>query len=80
MPDFDIIIGINFLSCYGHEIDYRKKKVQFHLYDGEKFTLREGHVLSLLIKSVKARKTLSKGYMGYLVHDMNKFNESISSL
>lgn len=57
MPNFDIILGMDFSSRYGAEIDYRKKKVQFHLDNGEEFTFGEGCVMNIIIGSVKARKS-----------------------
>lgn len=37
-------------------------------------------MLSMMNISVKTRKMLSKGCIGYLVHMVNKVNESIPSL
>lgn len=41
MPNFDVIFSIDFLSKYGIEINYRKKKVWFNLNIHEKFTFGE---------------------------------------
>lgn len=60
MFDFDVILGIDFLSQYGIEIDYQKKKVKFHLNDVEEFIFDEGCMLSLMIKNIKTRKLLNK--------------------
>lgn len=35
ISDFDVILGIDFLSWYGVEIDCRKKKVRLHLDNNE---------------------------------------------
>lgn len=35
MPNFDVILDIEFLSRYWIEIDYRMKKVKFNLDSGE---------------------------------------------
>lgn len=56
MLDFDIILGI--------EIDYRKKKVQFSLNGSDEFTFGETQLLNMMINNVKARKMMSKGYIG----------------
>lgn len=40
MPNFDVILGMD-LSQYEVEIDYKKKKVHFHLDDSENFTSGE---------------------------------------
>ncbi|XP_044502571.1 uncharacterized protein LOC123223472 [Mangifera indica] len=74
MLDFDIILGMDFLSKYGAEIDCRKKKVKFNLDNGDEFSFSEGRLLSMMISSVRARKMLSKGCIGYLAHVVNKSN------
>lgn len=80
MSDFEMILGIDFMSWYGFEIDYKKKKVWFHLDDGKEFIFNEGHVLSMMINNIKARKMLSKGCMGYLTHGMRKTDDIVLSL
>lgn len=79
MPDFDVILYMDFLSHYGAEIDYQKKKVKFHLDDGEKFTFNKDHVLSLMINNIKVKKLLNKGCTCYLVHVVGKDMSSILS-
>lgn len=66
MINFDVILGIDFLSQCGVKIYYKKKKVQFHLDNSEKFTFDKSHVISMMISSIKARKLLSKGCTSYL--------------
>lgn len=80
MPDFDIILGMNFLSCQGVKINYKKKKVQFQLDNSEEFTFGKVCILSMMISRVKARKMLSKRCIGCLAHIMNKVDKSIPSL
>lgn len=80
MPNFDIFLRMDFLSQHGAKIDYTKKKVQFHLDNGEKFTFSEKRVLNLMISSIKARKLLSKGLTSYLAHVLSKFDNSVPSL
>lgn len=77
MPYFDMIFDMNFLSKYGVEIDYRKKKVRFTLDDGKEFTFGEGQVLNMIINSVKIEKILSKWCITYLEHIVNKSNETV---
>ena len=43
MPDFDVILGMDFLGRNGVEIDCRKKKARFNLDNGDKFSFGEGH-------------------------------------
>lgn len=80
MFDFDMILAIDFISRYKAKFDYKNKKVQFHLNDDEEFTFSEGRVLSMMISSIKARKILSKGRVGYLAHVMVKADGSVPSL
>lgn len=49
-----MVLGINFLSKYGANIDCKKKKVKFSLDNEDKFTFGEGRVLNMMISSVKA--------------------------
>ena len=43
MPNFDVILGMDFLSLYGANIDCRNKKVGFNLENGDSFNFGEGH-------------------------------------
>ena len=60
MPDFDVILGMDFLGRYGAEINCRNKRVRFNLDNGDKFNFGEGRVLSGMISAIKARKMLRK--------------------
>lgn len=80
MPEFDIIMRMDFLSHYGMEIDCRKKKVWFYLDDKEEFTFGEDHMLSMMVNNIKTRKMLSEGCMRYLTHIVNKVDELVLSL
>lgn len=80
MSDFDEFLNMNFLGKYEAEIDYQKNKVWFSLDRGDKFTFRDGWLLSMMINSVKVRKMLSKGYTANLAHIMSKSNDLILDL
>lgn len=54
MLDFDIILGMDFLSRYKAKINYQKKQVQFSLDSKEQFTFRKCEVFNMMINSVKA--------------------------
>ena len=56
MSDFDMILGMDFLSKYGVLIYCQKKKARFNLDAGDSFTFGEGHLHSLMISAVKARE------------------------
>lgn len=60
MSNFDMILGMDFISKYRVEIDCRKKKVRFSLDSKDEFTFGEGQVLSMMISSIKAQKMLNK--------------------
>lgn len=38
MPNFGVILDMDFLNKYGVKIDYRKKKIWFSLDNREQFT------------------------------------------
>lgn len=40
MPNFDVILDMDFLNKYGVEIDCKKKKVRFSIDNGKQFTFR----------------------------------------
>lgn len=80
MLDFGIILMMDFLSQYGVEIEFKKKKVQFQPDNGQEFIFYKGHVVNMMVNIVKARKILSMGCTGYLAHIINKVDESILSL
>lgn len=56
MSYFDIILRMDFLSCYRVEIDCRKKKVQFQLDDDEKFTFWRGSCVEFDDQQCKTQK------------------------
>lgn len=62
------------------KIDYKRKKVWFHLNNREEFTFSKSCMISMMISSVKVRQMLGKRYIGYLAHIISIMNESISSL
>lgn len=80
MPNFDVILGIDFMSWYEVEINSRKKKVWFHLDDGEEFTFSKGHMLNMMINDIKARKMLHKGCTSYMMHVISKVDGLVLSL
>lgn len=66
MPDFNLTLGMDFLSRYRVEIDCRKKKIRFSM-----IMLSSSHserVKSSTFSYTKAKKILSKKCMTYFVH------------
>ncbi|XP_074562767.1 uncharacterized protein LOC141819334 [Curcuma longa] len=70
MQDFDVILGMDFLSKYGASIECRKRRVVFHPEAESVFEFigepkrRTGKFLSAL----KAQRMLDKGYTGFLAY------------
>lgn len=80
MLHFNIILGMDFLSHYRVEINYKKKKVQFWLENGEEFSFGEGRVLNTMISSLKVRKMLMKRCTWFFAHVISKPKEITQSL
>lgn len=76
MPNFNMILGIDFLGRYEVKINYQRKKVQFSLKDGDEFIFSEGQIQSMIINYIKAYKMLCKGCTSYLPHVVSKNNGS----
>lgn len=79
MPDFDMILRMNFLSRYGAEIDCKRKKVRFRLDTEDKLMFGEDWVLNMMISSVKAQKMLNKGCARYLAFMSTKVEAKMTS-
>ena len=77
LHDFDIILGMNWLSKYKALIDCYAKTVTFQTPKGEKVTIEGERVLKLnaLISVVTTQKLLRKGCMGYLAYILNSDDE-----
>lgn len=56
MLDFNMIRDMDFLSKYGLEMDYRKKKVQFNLDNENKFSFKEVKCSALWLVVLKLEK------------------------
>ncbi|CAM8999691.1 unnamed protein product [Rhodiola kirilowii] len=63
MLDFDIILGMDWLSTYYATLDYREKMIIFHLSNDSEFTfLCDASSSSpYLISALRAEKLLKKG-------------------
>ncbi|XP_062113049.1 uncharacterized protein LOC133824194 [Humulus lupulus] len=76
--DFDVILGMDFLSKYGASIDCKRKKVVFALEGGDPFEL-EGiskKPRTPIISAMKSRERLQHGCLGYLVNMVNETEET----
>ena len=70
MQDFDIILGMNWLSSYHASIDCFEKKVIFKIPGEIEFYFQGDKVKSgvHIISAIKAVKMLKRGCQGYLAH------------
>ena len=68
MIDYDVILGMDFLSKYGAIIDCKAKVVSFQPLGEEQFTFTGDRCSSqkMFISTMKARKWLANGCTGYL--------------
>ena len=68
MNDYEIILGMDWLSKYYAKIDCKKKIVIFHPPDADQFILvgTQSKAKFPLISAMKAHKLLEKGCTGYL--------------
>ena len=72
--DFDVILGMDWLSEHDAIIKCRKKCVQFSKGEEEEFTLQcdRSEVPANLVSVMKARRMLGKGCQGYLAYVLNR--------
>ena len=77
--DFDIILGMDWLSSYHASIDCFRKEVTFHLPGEPEFQfIGERNVVpNCLISAIKSRKLLSKGCTGYLAYVVDVSKEAL---
>ena len=77
LHDFDIILGMNWLSKYKALIDCYAKTVTFQTPKGERMIFEGERILKpiALISVVTAQKLLRKGCMGYLTYILNSDDE-----
>ena len=68
MVDYDVILGMDWLSKYNATIFCRKKKVVFQPFEGEEFEYRGTSRGSkwLVVSAMKANRMLLKGCVGHL--------------
>ena len=69
--EFDVILGMDWLSQHYTVVDYQSKEVIFRILDEEefKFVSDKSSVLQNLISTITARKMLRKGYQGYIYEE-----------
>lgn len=73
MVDYDMIIGMDFLTKCGAMIDYKAKNVKFLPLGKEQFEFesRNFEGTKMFISTIKARSLLVKGCTGFLANVMD---------
>ena len=68
MEDYDVILGMDWLSAHHTVIDYQKRRVQFQPPDGEEFNFKGTSRKKLVptILALQALKLLASGCRGYI--------------
>ena len=68
MKDFDVILGMDWLSSYNATLDCSKKKISFLIPDGRKFSFQcpKAGSSKIFISSLETRRLMAKGCYGYL--------------
>jgi hypothetical protein len=72
--DYDLILGMDWLSEHHARVSYKKKLVQIVRPEKDVLDFKENRVkeLKYLILGTKAQKFIKKGCQGYLAYRMNK--------
>ena len=82
MVDYDVILGMDWLSKYNATIFCRRKKVVFQPLEGEVFEYKGTPRGSkwLVVSALKASKMLLKGCVGYLASIMDTIKKVTTKL
>ena len=78
MYDYDVILGMDFLGKYNSLIECRRRRVIFHPYGEQKFEFvgESRKQPKAMISSMRAKKLLTHGCMGYLATIVDKSVEA----
>ena len=72
--EFDIILGMNWLSTYRVSVDYYEKKVTFKIDEVSEFTIEgihDGH-RTPIISAIRATRLLRQGCQRFLATTLKK--------
>ena len=77
--DFDVVLGMDWLSENYASIDYRDKCVRFKMKESIDLVFQgeRSEVLTRLISVIRARRSLNKGCRGFLAYVINDEVEPI---
>ncbi|KAL5539055.1 hypothetical protein UlMin_044547 [Ulmus minor] len=78
MYNYDVILGMDFLGKYNALIECRRRRVIFHPYEEQKFEFvgESRKQPKVVISSMRAKKLLASGCMGYLATIVDKSVEA----
>ncbi|XP_043698599.1 uncharacterized protein LOC122649482 [Telopea speciosissima] len=74
MKDFDVILGMDWLSAHGATVMCVERKIVFKLKEGDEFTYKSEPVRKpkkVTISALQAKKLLDEGCQGYLATIMD---------
>ncbi|XP_073277669.1 uncharacterized protein [Primulina huaijiensis] len=66
MPEFDIILGMDWLSKNGVSIDFQRKSMRVRLLGEEEFVFESSNSMPRMISYLQARKLMLRGYQAFL--------------
>ena len=80
MNDFDVILGMDWLSTHCASVDYFTKKVVFQKprYSKLKFESDQRILPKCVILAVEAKRLLHKGCEAYLAHVIDKSSSKVT--
>ncbi|KAL8147548.1 hypothetical protein AgCh_005033 [Apium graveolens] len=73
--EFDVIIGMNWLTNFSAQIDYRNKKVVLSTPEGKRVTFNDHKQARTFLTSMQANKLIVKGCEAYLAYVVDKSKE-----
>lgn len=84
MMEFDVILGMDWLSCHNAQIDCLDKTVQFCVSGEAELCFQGSKPLSQpkMVSALSARRMLRKGCLGYLAYvvDIQREDQSITDI
>ena len=72
LGEFDVILGIDWLTNYNAQIDYKEKKVTLESSDGVKVVFKGQKQAKKFLTIIQAKKLLRQGCEAYLAHVVDK--------
>ena len=78
MTDFDVILGMDWLTIHQAVIDYKRKRVRFNPLGAKPFKFcgtSRGKTVPI-ISTLRAQHLLASGCLGYLVNMVDKEKEA----